>query len=285
MRKNTNGILLVNKEKGVTSRRVGNMLSRKFNIKKVGHLGTLDPFATGLLIFALNEGTKTLPFLEDETKTYIATFKLGLLTSTLDPDGEIISEEEVSLKKVHDIKLALSKFVGKIKQTPPLTSAIHVAGKRLYEYAREGKEVIIPEREVEVFSLRLLDYIHPFFQVEAIVSKGTYIRTLGADIGRLLGENVTTVELERTTHGSFLLQNAKSFDEVTLEDIIPVSKTLHMFPIFKVNDTDVLRLKNGQTINVMSDAPIIQAVDEYGSLIALCRQNGAEYTPFRGFNL
>lgn len=279
------GILLVNKEAGYTSRKVGNMLSRQLGIKKGGHLGTLDPFATGLLIFAVNEGTKVLPFLEDDEKTYVATLKLGLLTSTLDPDGEIILEEEVKPFRHTELIKALEKFSGTIKQTPPLTSAIRIDGKRAYKYAHAGHEVLMPEREVTVHNLRIVEYIHPFLVIEAVVSKGTYIRTLGQDIAKVLGTNATTVKLVRTKQGDYSVNNAKLLSEVKLDDLVPVSTALHRFPIYRVNDQDVVKVKNGRPLKLVGNAEFIQIHNERGILQAIYRKKGDNYIPVRGFNL
>lgn len=285
MRTTNSGILLINKTKGLTSRRIGNDLGRKFGIKKVGHLGTLDPFATGLLIFAFNEGTKVLPFLEDLHKTYVATFKFGLLTSTLDPEGEVLIEEDVAPFSDEEIALTLQKFVGEITQIPPLTSAIKVAGKRLYEYAHKGETKEVPPRQINVYSLRVIDYIHPFLKVEATVSKGTYIRTLGEDIAKALNTVATTVALERTRHGNFLLKDAKDFDEVSENDIISPSLALKDFPIIVASDRMIIDVRNGRNISLKTDALIVQIHDNSGVLHALCRKEGANYVPFRGFNL
>ena len=285
MRTINSGILLVNKEAGVTSRQVGNLVSKKLGIKKVGHLGTLDPFATGLLIFALNEGTKVLPYLEDQTKTYVATFKLGYLTSTLDPEGDVLLDEEVPAISPAKINRVLNEFLGEITQIPPLTSAIKVDGKRLYEYAHRGETIEVPERKVFIHAIKLIDYLHPFLKIEADVSKGTDIRTLGEDIAKKLGTHATTVVLERTRHGLFELSHAKRLDDVLDEDIIPPSEALGFLPIIKADDRLIIDVRNGKDIEIKHDGPLIQIHDQYGVLHALCRKNGDKYTIVRGFNL
>ncbi|MFA5485812.1 MAG: tRNA pseudouridine(55) synthase TruB [Bacilli bacterium] len=285
MRTLNSGILLVNKEPGMTSRKVGNLVGKKFNVKKVGHLGTLDPFATGLLIIALNEGTKVLPFLEDDDKTYVAVFKLGLLTSTLDPEGEVIKEETIEPFNELKIRETLEHFVGEVTQVPPLTSAIRVDGKRLYEYARKGESVEIPPRTVTIKNLRLISYIHPFIEIEATVSKGTYIRTLGEDIGQKLKTHATTVSLKRTRHGNLDLKDAKVLDDLTIEDLIDPSAALSFFPKYKLDDRGIVDVRNGRQVKVDAKEEIIQIVDDNGVLHALCRKNGTFYQPFKGFNL
>lgn len=285
MNKGKNGILLVNKEPGYTSRKVGNMLSRKLKIKKVGHLGTLDPFASGLLIFAVGEGTKVLPYLEDEVKTYVATLYFGLLTTTLDPDGEVIKKEEVPPFSIAEIEKVIKQFTGEVTQIPPTTSAIKIDGKRAYEYARKNIEVDMPSRVVEVYTLEVLEYNHPLLVIEATVSKGTYIRTLAQDIALALGTNATTIKLVRTRHGDFSLEKAKLFEEVSEEDIIDPSLALKKFPIYKLSDEEVKRVRNGMTIKLNASEEIVQIHNNSGVLQALYKKKGDNYIALRGFNL
>lgn len=283
MKKVNSGLFLVNKEPGMTSRRVSNLIGRKFNTRKVGHLGTLDPLATGLLIIAINEGTKLLPYLEDGDKTYAATFKLGLLTSTLDLEGEVISEEKLEAIPSNILQDTITKFSGEIVQTPPLTSAIKVDGKRLYEYAHKGEVVDVPSRKVTIHDIRLVKYIHPFFSLVTTVSKGTYIRTLGDDIAKVLGTNATTTSLERVSIGKYKLSDAKTIDELEVSDLIPLEKVLP-FPIVELDDFYIKKVRNGQSISVEKNEPLIQIHDYDGKIVAICRKNGANYDVVRGFN-
>ncbi len=283
MKKTSSGLFLVNKEAGMSSRRVSNLIGKKFNTRKVGHLGTLDPLATGLLIVAINEGTKLLPYLEDGDKTYAATFKLGLLTSTLDLEGEVISEEKIDPFPLALLQDTISKFRGEIVQTPPLTSAIKVSGKRLYEYAHAGEVVAVPSRKVMVHDIRLVNYIHPFFSLVTTVSKGTYIRTLGDDIAKVLKTNATTTSLERTKIGLYQVSEAKTIDELELCDLIPLEKVLS-FPKVTVDDFYIKMVRNGQRIMAEVNEPFIQIHDFDGNLVAICRKNGELYEVVRGFN-
>lgn len=285
MRTLNSGILLVNKEPGMTSRKVSNLIGKKFGVRKVGHLGTLDPFATGLLIIALNEGTKALPFLEDDTKTYVAVIKLGLLTSTLDPEGEILEEENIEPINEVLVRETLNSFIGEITQVPPLTSAIRVDGKRLYEYAHKGESIEVPSRKVMVHNIRLISYLHPYLEFEAHVGKGTYIRTLGEDIAQKLNTHGTTVKLKRTTNGTFSLEKAKTIDEISVADLISPSEALSFFPKYRLDDQGINDIRNGKKVMVKAKAEIIQIVDDNDVLHALCRKNGAFYQPFKGFNL
>ncbi len=283
MKKDNSGLFLVNKEAGMTSRRVSNLIGRKFNTRKVGHLGTLDPLATGLLIVAINEGTKLLPYIEDGDKTYAATFKLGLLTSTLDLEGEVISEVKLDPFPSPLLSETISKFSGEITQIPPLTSAIKVDGKRLYDYAHAGEVVSVPPRKVTIHDIRLVNYIHPFFSVITTVSKGTYIRTLGDDIAQVLKTNATTTSLERVSIGKYKVSEAKRIDELELSDLITLEKVLP-FPIVELDDFYIKRVRNGQSISVERNEPFIQIHDYDGNLVAICRKNETIYEVVRGFN-
>lgn len=283
MKKVSSGLFLVNKEAGMTSRRVSSLIGRKFNTRKVGHLGTLDPLATGLLIVAINEGTKLLPYLEDGDKTYGATFKLGLLTSTLDLEGEVISEAKLEPFSLLLLQETINKFQGEIEQTPPLTSAIKIDGKRLYDYAHAGEVVSVPARKVTVHDIRLVNYIHPFFSVVTRVSKGTYIRTLGDDIAQVLGTNATTTSLERISVGKYNVSEAKLVNDIGLSDLISLEKVLP-FPLVELDDFYIKKVRNGKNITVEQSAPFIQIIDYDGDLVAICRKNGAIYEVVRGLN-
>ena len=171
-----NGLIIFDKEKGITSHDLVYKVRKKTGIKKVGHAGTLDPMATGVLIIAIGKATKVNEYLLLKDKKYIAKIKLGILTDTFDITGNILEKENVSVLK-KDIEEVLKRFTGKMSQTPPIYSALKVNGKKLYEYAREGKEVKIKNRNIEIFENKLIDFNgKEEFSIEIEVSKGTYIR-------------------------------------------------------------------------------------------------------------
>src|SRR5574344_800794 len=174
-----NGILLVDKEAGLTSRDVDNALQKRFATRKVGHLGTLDPFATGLLIVGINNGTKFLPYLDDSRKSYLATLKLGETTSSLDPDTPVTETKEIPSLTEKAVADVLRSFIGKSEQLPPMTSAIKVDGEPLYKAAHEGREVERKTRSIEVYSLNLVELLKDAIVFTCSVSRGTYIRVLG----------------------------------------------------------------------------------------------------------
>lgn len=213
------GLLIVNKPKGYTSHDVVNVVRKQLNIKKVGHTGTLDPNATGVLPILIGKATKISKYLIEHNKTYIATIKLGEKTDTGDSEGQVVETKKIpeGLKK-EDINKVLQSFLGKQKQLPPMYSAIKVNGKKLYEYAREGKELEIKPRDIEIYKIELLEYKNSKIKFEVECSKGTYIRTLCEDIA----EKIETVgymeELQRTKVNNFQIENSILLDNITIEN-------------------------------------------------------------------
>lgn len=216
------GLLIFDKEKGITSHDLVYKVRKKLGIKKVGHTGTLDPMATGVLVISIGKGTKTSDYILSSDKVYEAKIKLGVLTDSYDITGKILEEEDVHFTE-EEIKDALIKLTGKISQRPPIYSALKVKGKKLYEYAREGKDVEIKKRDVEIYKIELLDFNgKDEFKILTKVSKGTYIRSLANDLGRSLGTFGTLTELRRTRSGSFKIEDAikvSDFEKLSLNEI------------------------------------------------------------------
>ena len=216
-------ILLVDKPTGMTSfgvvARVRRVLSQVAGKKiKVGHTGTLDPFATGLMILLVGKGTKRSGEFLKLDKVYEAEIYLGATSSTGDPEGEITETgtplaQGRTLSKT-EVEGVLGRFVGEIRQTPPAYSAIKINGQRAYKLARKGDEVIMPARTVTVYSLELVDYSYPVVKIRAHVSSGTYIRTLAEDIGQTLGVGAYCRELRRTKVGDYLIEQATSLNDL-----------------------------------------------------------------------
>jgi len=208
MRTGINGLLIVDKPEGITSLTVVKEVKRRFRVKKAGHIGTLDPFATGVLPIVINEGTKLVPFLREEPKEYEAILKLGEETATDDLTGEVLHRkkwEGITSGMIHSV---FQKFQGKIQQIPPMFSAIKVQGKPLYQLARQGIEVDRKERKVEIFDIQVQETALPQVCFKVSCSKGTYIRTLGRDIGRKLGCGAHLLRLRRIRSGSFTIKQA-----------------------------------------------------------------------------
>lgn len=208
-----NGIINVYKEKGFTSHDVVAKLRGIVKQKKIGHTGTLDPDATGVLPVCLGNATKLCDMLTDKNKEYITTFRLGFATDTQDISGKVIDTAEICITK-EDVISKVMSFVGKYDQIPPMYSAIKVQGKKLYELAREGKVIERKARNVEIFSIEILKIDLPDITMKVQCSKGTYIRTLCHDIGIKLGCYATMVELQRTKVSVFHLEDAYSLDKI-----------------------------------------------------------------------
>lgn len=231
-----NGVILINKPKGITSRDVVNEVCKILKTKKVGHTGTLDPIASGVLVVCVGKATKLVDIITSANKEYVATVKLGLLTDTLDLDGEVLKKEKVTIRKEELINV-LNSFLGKYEQEVPIYSAVKVNGKKLYEYAREGKKVNLPKRMVEIKKIELINLTDEEYKFRVLVSKGTYIRSLIYDINRKLNVIGVMSDLVRTKQGIFNIDDA-----YTLEDI--KTGNYKMYTI-----TDVLKNDNCIVIN------------------------------------
>ena len=213
----TDGIILIDKPAEMTSfgvvARVRRVLTQQNGKKtKVGHCGTLDPFATGLLILCVGKECKNAGEYMKHDKVYEATIRLGQTSSTGDTEGEIteVNDEQPSRDEV---EVAISKFIGDIKQTPPIFSAIKINGRRAYHLAREGKEVEIPERTVTIHSLEVVDYSYPELKIRTHVSSGTYIRSLASDIGETLGTGAYCKQLRRTKIADWNIEQAQTLEQ------------------------------------------------------------------------
>lgn len=215
-----NGIINIYKEEGFTSFDVVAKLRGILKTRKIGHTGTLDPSATGVLPVTVGNATKVCELITDKVKEYKATVLLGVQTDTLDMDGQILREDKDIEVNEEEIKTVVSSFLGEIKQIPPMYSAIKINGKKLYEYAREGKEVERKERVVTIFDIKVTDFnlSKNRFDIVVSCSKGTYIRSLCADIGEKLGTVAVMEKLLRTRSGEFYLDNAHKITEV--EEIV-----------------------------------------------------------------
>ena len=216
------GIVIINKERGMTSQQVVSKVKRILNVKKAGHIGTLDPLASGILPVLIGNATKLSKYLIEHDKTYLATIKLGQKRDTGDEEGKVIKEAEVPDLEEDKIIKCLENFKGKQEQTPPVYSAIKVNGKKLYEYAREGVTVDIPKREIEIYQIKLNAYYSQRAEISFSVacSKGTYIRTLCEDISEKLGTVGFMKALVRTSVENVGLDNAVKLENLSDDDIL-----------------------------------------------------------------
>ena len=279
-----NGIILINKEKGLTSRDVVNIISKKMNIKKVGHAGTLDPLATGLMIIGIGKGTKILDLLTLDTKEYIATVKMGVQTDTLDITGNIIEEKtnyEITEEK---IKTIVNSFKGSYEQTVPKYSAVSINGKRLYEYARNNLEIELPKRMVDVLEIEIIniDLKNKEFKFRTLVSKGTYIRSLIDDIGKKLNIPCTMKELIRTKSGKFDLKDSNDIN--SNYNIISIKDSLD-FKVIKIEKEELLKkIKNGNKINLDDESLYITLIDKENNEVAIYKkEKKLEFKAFKVF--
>ncbi|BBE30984.1 tRNA pseudouridine synthase B [Tepiditoga spiralis] len=233
-----NGFLVIDKPKNVTSHDIVKEARILYNTKKVGHCGTLDPFATGVLVLAINKATKFLQFLISDNKTYRVKARLGIITDSYDITGNIIEKNEVpDLSKEFIIK-TLKSFEGKSKQIPPIYCAKKINGKRLFKYARAGKTVDIPPIDINISNIKDIIVYENNEEIEftVTVSSGTYIRTLINDIGKKIGCGATAIELRRLKSGIFSLeQSVKKMEKDS--NFVPISKALNI-PFIKVNNKD-----------------------------------------------
>lgn len=245
-----NGVIILNKPANITSRDVINQLTKILNTKKIGHTGTLDPIATGVLVICIGKYTKLCEVLTSTYKEYIATIKLGLKTDTLDITGNILSKEEIpNLSEIQIINV-LESFLGKSIQTTPIYSAVKINGKKLYEYAREGKEIELPKREIDIQKIELLSYKNNEITFKTTVSKGTYIRALIDDICTKLNVIGTMSSLIRTKQGNFSLENAYTIEEIAKKNyhLLTLEEVLNDYEKINIDDNLFEKVKNGAII-------------------------------------
>lgn len=267
-------IIVINKDKDYTSRDVVNVIGKIFNTKKVGHTGTLDPLATGVLIVCMNKALKVVDLITASDKEYIAKVVLGIDTDTLDITGNIINECRTNVN-VDMVKSVLNSFVGKSIQEVPKYSAVKVNGKKLYEYARNGIDIELPKREIQIFDIELISDIdivngHQEFSFKVKVSKGTYIRSLIRDIGVKLGCFACMKELTRTKQGKFSIDKSYTLNDIkngnykllNIKDVIDIEKVV-------VSDDMLFKIKNGMILDkfFISDKALI--LDNNGNEIGI----------------
>lgn len=284
------GILVINKPKNMTSREVVNTACKKLNTRHIGHTGTLDPIATGVLVLGVNEGCKVIDLLTQEDKIYEAKVLVGVETDTLDITGNILNEYNIENLTSDDIEKALSKYRGKYNQEVPKYSAIHVNGKRLYEYARNNIEVELPKREVEVFDLVLKSFEKCdnkyTFSIISHVSKGTYIRSLIRDIGLSLGYPCTMMELTRVKQGAFTIDQAVDLDDINIDKILSIDKALTNLNSITVDNDTAKKVLNGAVLDLNVNNDKVLILNSNNELLAIYERYTKDPTkmkPYRVF--
>lgn len=244
-----NGIVIINKPKGITSHDVVGMMRKRFKTRRVGHTGTLDPLATGVLVVCVGNATRASEMIMSSKKRYRAKLMLGKRSDTLDIDGNIIEEKEVNVTEA-DVIDAVSSFIGPQKQIPPMYSAIKKDGKKLYDLAREGIEIEREARDITIFSIDVIDITLPMVELDICCSKGTYIRSLCDDLGAKLGCGAIMTELCRTETAGFSIDEAYTIDELdALPDIekslLPTDSLFGNLPAIHLNEKQERSIVNG----------------------------------------
>lgn len=275
------GILLVYKEKGLTSFDLVNHIKRSLKLEKVGHTGTLDPNAEGLMLVLFNQTTKANQFLVHDTKEYIASLRLGIKTDTKDIWGTVIEEQSYAMPSQEIILNVFKQFMGQQEQTVPMVSAVRVNGKRLHEYHREGLEVITPKRTIEIHELELIK-IDQDITFRVVCGSGTYIRSLCEDLAVEFGTIGCMSSLIRTKVGSFELKDAVKFDQIIAGNysLIPLKDGL---PYKKVHVDNVTDIKNGKILSLEHDTEFLTVMHD-DEVLAVYRWNEKKeaYTSVRG---
>lgn len=278
------GVFVIDKPAGMTSHDVVDAVRKALRTKRVGHGGTLDPDATGILLVGVGKATRFLSYAQASPKRYEAIVKLGTTTSTLDASGDVLEERPVSVSK-DQIEDLLPRFTGEIDQVPPMVSAIKIGGKRLHELARQGEEVERPPRRVTIYELLLTEgpTEDDEFSLDVLCSGGTYIRTLAHDIGQELGCGAHLKTLRRTEAAGFSLGDAIALDDVGPDTLRPMVDAIRDLPSTEVSGDDVSLVANGRPLLVDTglDPGSLTALTHEGALLAVYKVEKARIVPER----
>jgi tRNA pseudouridine55 synthase len=259
-----NGILLIDKPAGMTSHSVVSKLRKKLNTKKIGHAGTLDPSATGLLIICVGYATKVSGYLTDSNKTYQTRFIMGKTTNSYDLEGEIVSEKNAQHITQSDIEAALVKFEGDILQKPPIYSAIKINGKKLYQYARSNTEVEISSRPVTIHALKLLDFKNPIGILEMKCSKGTYVRSLVHDLGEILNVGACVDTIHRIESSPFSIKNAVSLAVLLEMDLTDIQKRMISVRDALASNFTRIEVSKNEEFFIRNGIEMVKSDERYG---------------------
>lgn len=287
------GVVNINKPKGMTSHDVVNRLRRILNMKKVGHTGTLDPDATGVLPMCIGRATKLSDYLMSSEKQYRAELTLGISTDTQDSSGDVVKKCEVAFDE-EEIKAVVTKFIGEIEQIPPMYSAIKMDGKKLYELAREGVEVEREPRRVTIHNIDIKNIDLEQNRIDMVIdcSKGTYIRTLCNDIGECLGCGGHMSALMRTRSGRFGIEDSITLDELEMRAqendfgfIVPLAEVLSEYKSVILAEKNAWRVRNGIKTSVegLCEGELYRIFDEQGNFLALAQQSNDRLLMLRTF--
>ena len=282
-----NGIVIIDKPAGWTSQDVVSKLRGVLRTRRIGHGGTLDPMATGVLPVFVGRATRGVEFFEHAEKTYEATLRLGLTTDTEDISGTVLEEKEVSISEA-DFLGVLPQFRGKIQQIPPMYSALKVNGQKLYDLARKGKEVERRPREIEIFKLECLEFNGKEARLRVACSKGTYIRTLCKDIGQALGCGGCMAALRRVTAGEYTIDQAVSLEELVAAEnperyLRPVDSMFHNFPAHTLTPNQEKRCRNGNAFSLPLPDGTYRAYGQNGEFLMLAKVEDGVMSTIKSF--
>ncbi|MGE0606256.1 MAG: tRNA pseudouridine(55) synthase TruB [Pirellulales bacterium] len=275
-----NGLLIVHKPPGMTSRRVVDVVARLVKPAKVGHAGTLDPLATGVLVICMGQATRLIEYVQQMPKRYRGQFLLGRTSPTEDIEGEVTLLDHPPQPTRAEFEAAIPNFLGEISQRPPAFSALKVAGRRAYDLARAGQQVDLAPRTVTIHQLTLTDYDYPRLSLEIECGSGTYVRSLGRDLARAVGSDAVMSALARTAIGDFRLENAVAPEQLTRDNIgqflLPPRAAIVGLPSLLVDEQESRRLANGQLLERPDCVHTGEtaAIDAAGRLVALLQPRG-----------
>lgn len=287
------GILVVDKPIGPTSHQIVSIVRRGTGIRKVGHAGTLDPRASGVLVLCLGQATRLSEYLSTSEKRYLAVIRFGASTRTYDSEGDILQETGNAPKR-KDIEEALSEFRGEISQVPPPYSAIKVQGKRAYQLSREGKPPELNARKVIIHELKLLSYKKPDLTLEIECSAGTYIRSIAHDLGEMLSTGAHLAELKRIKAGPFTIDDAIPLPKLEVglmvdkweRYVIPAADALPDFPVVKISQKNLDLIRHGHSIPAeLSSSGMARGISSDGELVAILEavEDGTHWHPRKVF--
>jgi tRNA pseudouridine55 synthase len=272
----TDGLLLVDKPSGMTSHDVVDVVRRALGQQRVGHAGTLDPMATGLLLIGVGRATRLLRFLGDLPKSYEGTMRLGVATTTLDADGEVVAESPVEASEA-EVRAAMRALVGESLQRPPAYSAVKVAGRKLYEAARAGERLEAEPRPVRVHAFELTSYLPPDVTFRVTCSSGTYVRVLAADVGAALGTGAHLTALRRTEIGPFRVDDAVRPDEPDAP--LPIEVAVRHLPRLDLDADEAVAASHGRPLGPAGIAGPYAVFDPDGRLIGVYADEGPRARP------
>lgn len=285
------GLLIVDKPEGVTSHDVVNRIRRLAGTRRVGHAGTLDPLATGVLLVCVGRATRLVEYLVGQPKQYVTAVRLGQTTNTYDAEGEVVAERPFAHLTPAVIDEALAQFRGPIQQKAPIYSAIKKNGQPLYKLARQGKAVELPVRQVTLYELSLLAATLPEIELQLTCSSGTYVRSLAHDLGEALGCGGHVSRLRRTAVGDFSLEQATALEALTAENIgaflQPLTLAVAHLPRLDLAEEEVAALANGRFVvrqPHQSDAEWVQVYGEDGRFVGIARGHEALWQPHKIFH-